>query len=95
MAVTKSPTRLSLVLGLALALAACGGEPEQASPDEVADKLEQAADQSDPKAAEVIDQRAQELRGSASVAPPGEAGSYAQKTMEEAGAAAAGTETAR
>jgi hypothetical protein len=81
----------------ALALAACGSEQQPAaeptSADQVADKLDQAAAQSDPKAAEVIQQRADELRGSASVAPPGEPGSYAQKTMQEAGAAAAETGT--
>ena len=75
----------------ALALAGCQSQPEQASADQMADKLEQAADQSDPKAAAVIDQRAEELRGSASVAPAGEPGSYAQKTMQEAGAAQAET----
>lgn len=64
---------------------------EQTSAEQVADQLEQAADQSDPKAAAVIDKRAQELRGSGSVAPPGEPGSYAQKTMQEAGAVAAET----
>lgn len=80
----------------ALALGACGSEPqqtEQASADQVADKLEQAADQSDPKAAKVINRRADELRGSGAVAPPGQPGSYAQKTMQEAGAAAAETGT--
>lgn len=66
---------------------------EQTSAEQVADQLEQAADQSDPTAAAVIDKRAQELRGSGSVAPPGEPGSYAQKTMQEAGAAAAETGT--
>lgn len=81
----------------ALALGACSSEPapapEQTSADQVADKLEQAAAQSDPKAAEVINKRANELRGSSSVAPPGQPGSYAQDTMQEAGAAAAETGT--
>lgn len=81
----------------ALGLSACGSEqqpaPEPTSADQVADKLDQAAAQSDPQAAEVINQRADELRGSASVAPAGEPGSYTQKTMQEAGAAAAETGT--
>ena len=81
----------------ALALGACSSEPapapEQTSADQVADQLDQAADQSDPKAAKVINQRADELRGSGAVAPPGQPGSYAQKTMQEAGAAAAETGT--
>jgi hypothetical protein len=81
----------------ALALGACSSEPapapEQTSADQVADTLDQAAQQSDPKAAEVIKQRADELRGSGAVAPPGQPGSYAQDTMQEAGAAAAQTGT--
>lgn len=83
----------------ALALGACSSEPapasEATSADQVADKLEQAADQSDPKAAAVIDQRAEELRSSGTVDAPGQPGSYTQKTMQEAGAAAAETGAAR
>jgi len=77
------------LMGLALALSACGTKTEQASPDQVADKLSQAADQSDPTSAAIIDRRADELRRQSSVAPADEAGSYAQDTMEEAGAASA------
>ncbi len=82
-----------------LALSACSSEPTPApqptSADQVADKLEQAADQSDPKAAAVIDQRADELRGSGTVEAPGQPGSYTQKTMQEAGAAAVETGAAQ
>jgi hypothetical protein len=88
-------TLTAMTLSGSLALGACSSEPapapEQTSADQVADKLEQAADQSDPKAAEVMNKRADELRGSGAVAPPGQPGSYAQDTMQEAGAAAAET----
>jgi hypothetical protein len=90
-------TSIAMTTLAALTLGACGSGQQPAaqetSADQVADKLEQAADQSDPKAAEVINQRADELRGSGDVAPPGQPGSYAQKTMQEAGAAAAETGT--
>jgi len=93
----KTMTAITAVA--ALALSACSSEPAPApqptSADQIADKLEQAADQSDPKAAAVIDQRAEELRGSGTVEAPGQPGSYTQKTMQEAGAAAAATGAAR
>lgn len=80
---------------LTLGLSACGKAPEQATPSQEADKLDQAAAQSDPKAAEVINKRADELRGMQSAAPAGEPGSFAQDTMQEAGAAASQTEAAK
>jgi len=86
---------LPALAGLTLALSACGNEPEQATPSEEADKLDQAAAQSDPKAAAVISKRADELRGMGSAAPAGEPGSFTQETMREAGAAASQTEAAR
>ena len=87
--------RLGLVAGCAItiALAGCNSEPsadaEQVPADKVADQLDQAATQSDPRAAEVIHERADNLRGMESAAPVGEPGSYAQETMRQAGAAAA------
>lgn len=74
-------------LGLVLALSACGSEPKQASPDQVADKLDQAAAQSDPQAAEVMTERADQIRGMESTAPLDDPNSAAQQTMREAGAA--------
>jgi PBP1b-binding outer membrane lipoprotein LpoB len=82
-------TATPAIVGLALALGGCSKEPQQASPDQVADQLNSAAAQSDPKAAAVINKRADELRGQESAAPPGEPGSYTQETMRQAGAAAA------
>jgi hypothetical protein len=76
-----------VVLGLVAGLAACSDkQPQQASADQVADKLDQAAAQSDPTAAAVIDKRADNLRGMGSSAPDPNA--YAQETMRQAGAAA-------
>lgn len=89
---------LTPLIGLAFAMSACSKEPEQteqASPDQMADKLDQAADQSDPAAAKVIEKRADELRGMESAAPAGQPGSYAQDTMSEAGAAAAPSGSAK
>jgi hypothetical protein len=90
-------TSIAVTTLAALALGACGSGQQPAAQettaDQVADKLEQAADQSDPEAAAVINKRADELRGAGTVAPPGQPGSYAQDTMQEAGAAAAETGT--
>lgn len=88
---TAAPVALALVA----TLGACSKQPEQASADQVADQLDEAAAQSDPTAAAVIDKRADDLRGMESVAPPGAPGSYAQETMRDAGAAAAGTDAAK
>jgi hypothetical protein len=78
-----------VIVAAALALSACGKEPQQASPSQEADQLDQAAAQSDPTAAAVIRERADELRGQESAAPAGEPGSYTQETMRKAGEAAA------
>ncbi|MET1756661.1 hypothetical protein ABVV53_14550 [Novosphingobium sp. RD2P27] len=75
-----------MFLSLTFALAACGGE--QTSADRVADKLDEAAEQSGPVAAEVIEERADQLRERETAAPVGQPGSYAQDTMRKAGAAA-------
>jgi predicted NBD/HSP70 family sugar kinase len=70
-----------------IALGACSDkQPEQASASQVADKLDQAAAQSDPTAAAVIDKRADNLRNMGTSAP--DANAYAQETMRQAGAAA-------
>jgi predicted small lipoprotein YifL len=92
--------RLGLMMpamaAITLALGACGQkEPEQATPSQEADQLDNAAAQSDPKAAEVMNKRADELRGMQSAAPAGEPGSYTQDTMREAGAAASPSEGAK
>lgn len=86
---------LPALAGITLALSGCGKEPEQATPSQEAEKLDQAAAQSDPKAAQVISKRADELRGMESAAPAGEPGSFTQDTMREAGAAASQTEAAK
>ncbi|MEW9855361.1 hypothetical protein [Novosphingobium sp. M1R2S20] len=82
--------RIAVGFGLALAVTACG---EQDSADKVADQLDEAAEQSGPRAAEVIEDRADELRERETAAPPGQPGSYAQETMRRAGAAAVASET--
>lgn len=64
-------------------------EQEQVSGDVVANELEEAAAQSDPAAAEVLEDAAETARGRESMTPVDEPGSFAQEAMEEAGEAAA------
>jgi hypothetical protein len=54
-----------------LALAACGGQ--QSAPENTAEQLEQAADQSDPAAAEVLENAAEQVRDQNSTAPANQA----------------------
>jgi predicted small lipoprotein YifL len=93
---TLGSMTMPAIAAITLALGACGQkQPEQASPSQEADQLDKAAAQSDPKAAEVMNERADELRGMGSAAPAGEPGSYTQDTMREAGAAASSSEAAK
>jgi hypothetical protein len=72
-----------------LLLAACGGG---ASPAEnTADNLEQAADQSDPAAAEVLDNAADAVRETEGTGVPANPDAMAQNAMAEAGNAQAET----
>ena len=76
-----------------LTLSGCGGqssqEGEQVSGDQVADKLDQAADQSAPIAKDVLETAAAEARGQESMAPIDQPGSFAQDAMQKAGSAEA------
>lgn len=54
-----------------LALGACGGE--QTAAENTADQLDQAAEQSDPAAAEVLENAADEVRDQNSLAPANQA----------------------
>lgn len=69
----------------ALPLAACGGAE---TPSE---KLEEAAEQSDPAAAAVLENAADRIEDMNAVQPVGEPGSAAQQAMQEAGDAQART----
>jgi len=82
------------IVGLALALSGCNKAPEQTSASEAADQLDQAAQQSDPKAAAVMKDRADELRQNGSSEAAGEPGSFTQDTMSKAGAAATQSDSA-
>lgn len=83
--------RLALTGLAALSLAACQSEPQVKSGEETADQLEKAADQSDPAAAKVMNERADDIRGMASAGTLDNPEAPAQDTMREAGAAAART----
>jgi hypothetical protein len=54
-----------------LALAACGGQ--QSAAENTAEQLEQAAEQSDPAAAEVLENAAEQVRDQNSTAPANQA----------------------
>lgn len=90
--------KFSIVLAGLLALAACGEERsgegekapgEQVSGEKVADRLEEAADQSGPAAEEVLENAAEAARERESMAPVSEPGSFAQRAMQKAGKAEA------
>lgn len=82
--------KISAALSVAalLVLSACGGGGQA---DATADKLEEAAEQSDPAAAQVLENAADEVRDQGAAAPAGQPGSAAQQAMEEAGNAQAAT----
>ena len=70
-----------------LILAACSGK----SPNEAqADRLENAAEQSSPEAADVLRSEADRIRDEGAAGAPGEPGSTTQQAMENAALAAAG-----
>ena len=77
-----------LTLAAILSLAACsGGASDQA--DAQADQLENAAQQSTPEAAEVLEQQADAIRDNGTAGAPGQPGSAVQQAMEKAGQAQA------
>lgn len=82
-----------LALAVPLLLAACAdgnsNNQEGTSGDEVADQLEEAADQSAPTAERVLDEAAEQARDQETMAPAGQPGSFAQDAMEKAGEAEA------
>lgn len=76
------------LLAAILLLGACGGGADKAG-EAVADNLEQAADQSDPAAAKVLDNAADAIRD----AHGAEAEATAQAALQEAGNAQAASGT--
>ena len=79
----KHPAAAAAAL-LAFTLAACGA---QSPAENSAEALENAAAQSTPEAAAILENAADEVREGESTAPPGAPGSPVQKAMEKAGAA--------
>lgn len=78
----------------ALCMSGCDQPPqsqgtERVSGNEVADKLEDAADQSGPAAQSVLTEAADKARQYPSMAPVDQPGSYAQDAMQDAGNAEA------
>jgi hypothetical protein len=77
--------KVLIASALALSLAACGGT--QSSADNAADRLDNAAAQSTPEAAVVLENQADAIRDNDSAAPAGAPGSEVQQAMDKAGAA--------
>lgn len=75
--------RTIATLSLALALAACSAQSDQAEAQ--ADKLENAAEQSTPEAAAVLQNRADAIREQGASGAPGDPGSSVQDAMQNAG----------
>ena len=73
-----------------LFLCACGGGGQNQA-EATAEKLEEAAEQSDPAAAEVLENAADEVRDGNAAAPASDGNSQAQQALEAAGNAQAGT----
>ena len=70
-----------------LLLAACGGRTSTA--EKTADNLEEAADQSDPAAAKVLDNAADAVRETDGTGVPADPNAMAQNALAEAGNAQA------
>ena len=78
-------------LAAALSLSACSGGVSSEA-DAQADRLENAAEQSTPEAAAVLENQADAIRANGAAGAIGEPGSSAQQAMEQAGAAQAGNQ---
>lgn len=78
----------SLLLAPALALASCGSSSDPT--EQQADRLENAAEQSTPEAAAVLDNAADTIRDQGATGDAGDPNSSVQQAMEQAGAAQAG-----
>jgi hypothetical protein len=77
-----------IALAPLLILAACSGGPNDAS-EAQADKLDNAAEQSTPEAAEVLEQQADAIRANGADGQMGQPGSTVQNAMAKAGEAQA------
>ena len=78
----------AVALIAALSLAACSGAASDQA-DAQADTLENAAQQSTPEAAEVLEQQADAIRDNGTSGAAGQPGSAVQQAMEKAGEAQA------
>jgi hypothetical protein len=81
-------TAPALALAAAFGLAGCGGQ--QSPAENTADALENAAEQSTPEAANVLETRADQIRDSNVTQPIEVPGSAGQQALQEAGNAQAG-----
>lgn len=76
-----------LIPAFAIALAACSSHSTNDAAEQQADALDNAADQSSPKAADVLHDQADAIRENGAVGAPGQPGSTVQRAMNQAGAA--------
>ena len=82
-------TAPALALAAGLGLVACGGQ--QTPAENTADALENAAEQSTPEAAAVLENQADQIRDSNVTQPIQEPGSAGQQALQDAGNAQAAT----
>lgn len=80
--------RIIALSALALLAACSGGTSDQAEAQ--ADKLDNAAEQSTPEAAEALESQADAIRANGVTGAPGELGSSVQNAVNQAGEAQAG-----
>ncbi|NNM78181.1 hypothetical protein HJG53_14910 [Sphingomonas sp. ID1715] len=78
----------ALILAALVSLAACAGRASDQA-EAQADKLDNAAEQSTPEAAEVLEQQADAIRDNGAAGAPGQPGSSVQQAMDKAGEAQA------
>lgn len=79
-----------LVLAAAFGLAGCGGG-QQSPAENTAEALENAAEQSTPEAAAVLENQADQIRDSNVTQPISEPGSAGQQALQDAGNAQVGS----
>jgi hypothetical protein len=84
-------TAPALALAAALGVAGCG---QQSQAENTAEALDEAAEQSTPEAAAVLENRADQIRDQNVTAPIDAPGSPAQQAMQEAGNAQVSGQTA-
>jgi type VI protein secretion system component VasK len=80
---------IASALILLMSAACSGNSSQQSAADNQADQLDNAAEQSTPEAAAVLENQADAIRDNGAAGAPGQPGSTTQQALEEAGQAQA------